>query len=122
MKDLRVLGRDLKDVIIVDNTPYAFAAQLENGYPVVPYYDDRDDRELVKLVRYLREIKDVEDIRVVNRERFKLAGLSKLNIEQYAQYYKQVGVEERSQKRAVEETIEFTKLQQSLKHFFKDWK
>ncbi len=122
IKDLRVLGRDLTKVIMVDNTPYAFAAQTENGYPIVPYYDDRDDRELVKLAKYLREIRDVEDVRKANGERFKLAGLAKLDVEQYAQYYRRVCGEDHSQRRAVEETIEFSKLQQSLKHFFKDWK
>jgi CTD small phosphatase-like protein 2 len=44
IKDLRVLAnRDLKDVVLVDNAAYSFGYQIENGVPIVPYYDNKND-------------------------------------------------------------------------------
>jgi CTD small phosphatase-like protein 2 len=58
IKDLRVLkGRDLKDLIIVDNAVYSFGAQLSNGIPITPFKYDKDDREFIFLMNYLKRIK-----------------------------------------------------------------
>ena len=87
IKDLRVLGRNLKQVVIVDNAPYAFAAQLDNGYPILPFFDDPQDRELAHVLEYLQLLKDVDDVRPFNSAKFKLQYLASLNIESYARYY-----------------------------------
>ena len=47
IKDLKRLNRNLKDVIIVDNSPLAFAFDSENGLPIKTWYDDPDDIELM---------------------------------------------------------------------------
>ena len=50
IKDLRVIrNRDLKDVILVDNSVYSFGFQLSNGVPIIPYFNDPSDKELVYL-------------------------------------------------------------------------
>eukprot|EP00353_Schmidingerella_taraikaensis_P008644 CAMPEP_0185577010 /NCGR_PEP_ID=MMETSP0434-20130131/7809_1 /TAXON_ID=626734 ORGANISM="Favella taraikaensis, Strain Fe Narragansett Bay" /NCGR_SAMPLE_ID=MMETSP0434 /ASSEMBLY_ACC=CAM_ASM_000379 /LENGTH=65 /DNA_ID=CAMNT_0028194447 /DNA_START=356 /DNA_END=553 /DNA_ORIENTATION=- len=50
IKDLRVIkNRDLKDVILVDNSVYSFGFQLDNGVPIIPYFNDPTDQELVYL-------------------------------------------------------------------------
>jgi len=73
LKDLRVLsGRNLKDIIIVDNAAYSFAYQLDNGIPIISWHNDMDDRELYKLIEYLRSLARIEDIRVANRQTFHL--------------------------------------------------
>jgi Dullard-like phosphatase family protein len=87
IKNLRVLGRDLKHVVVVDNAPYAFSVQLDNGYPILPYFDDPEDGELAHVVDYLRLLKDAEDVRPINADKFKLKYLASLNIESYARYY-----------------------------------
>lgn len=51
-KDLRILGRDLSQVILVDNSPFSYLYQLENGVPILPYYQG-EDTELLALERYL---------------------------------------------------------------------
>lgn len=71
VKDLRVINRKLKDMLLVDNMLYSYALQLENGVPIVPYYNYPEDRELLMLTEYLLALKDEEDLRVANRAYFK---------------------------------------------------
>jgi CTD small phosphatase-like protein 2 len=30
-------------MLLVDNAPYSYYFQMENGVPIVPYYDNKDD-------------------------------------------------------------------------------
>lgn len=88
IKDLRVFkGRDLKDLIIVDNAVYSFGAQLSNGIPITPFKDDKDDREFLCLMNYLDMIKDVEDFRIPNKEAFKMEQVYRFNLGSYIHYY-----------------------------------
>jgi CTD small phosphatase-like protein 2 len=73
VKDLRILGnRNLQDVILVDNAAYSFGFQVENGVPIIPFYDDKNDQELKHLTTYLKSLCDVKDVREVNKKTFKL--------------------------------------------------
>jgi len=87
IKDLRVLGCDLKSTIIVDNAIISFAFQLDNGIPIIPFYDDKDDKILPKIKDYLLSLKDLEDVRTINRKTFSLTELCKLNIPSFLKYY-----------------------------------
>ena len=54
MKDLRILGnRQLKNIVLVDNSPYSFGPQIENGIPIIPFFYNKEDRELYNLIGYL---------------------------------------------------------------------
>ena len=44
IKDLKRLNRNLKDIIIIDNSPMAYAFDVENGLPILSWFDNRDDR------------------------------------------------------------------------------
>ena len=64
VKDLRILkGIDLKDVVIIDNSILSFAYQLENGIPIVPYYEGKEDDELIFLSSFLINISNDKDLR-----------------------------------------------------------
>jgi CTD small phosphatase-like protein 2 len=73
VKDLRVLGRRLENVVLVDNAPHSYMMQLANGVPILNYLKGKEDDQLVKLEGYLMGLLDVPDVRVVNTETFRLA-------------------------------------------------
>lgn len=73
IKDLRILkDRNLSDVVLVDNSAISFAFQLDNGIPILPYYNNKEDRELLHLIEYLKPIALEPDLREHNRVNFKL--------------------------------------------------
>lgn len=76
VKDLRVLAnRDLKDVILVDNAAYSFGFQIDNGIPILPFYDNYNDKELKILTEYLKSMGDMKSVRETNAKTFKLRSL-----------------------------------------------
>jgi hypothetical protein len=68
VKDLSQLGRDLKDVIIVDNSPACYSLQPCNGIPITAWTNDRKDKELEKLSSILELLYKVDDVRDYLRE------------------------------------------------------
>jgi CTD small phosphatase-like protein 2 len=71
IKDLRIIkNRNLKDVVIVDNAVYSFGFQLDNGIPILPFYDDKNDEEMLHLVYYLKCLSQFQDIREQNKKAF----------------------------------------------------
>jgi CTD small phosphatase-like protein 2 len=72
MKDLSAIGRDLRNVVIVDNSPQAFGFQTENGVPIESWFDDPNDAQLLKLMPLLARLAASEDVRPVLRKKFNL--------------------------------------------------
>jgi len=72
LKDLTVLGRDLKQAVLVDNSPHAFGYQYDNGIPIESWFDDPHDTELLKLRDFLTEdlISSGDDVRPTVRNKF----------------------------------------------------
>ena len=56
----------MEDVVLIDNAPYSYMLQPNNGVPILNYLKGRDDDQLVKLEPYLMSLLDVEDVRTVN--------------------------------------------------------
>ena len=48
----------MKDVILVDNSVYSFGFQLDNGIPIIPYFNDPSDQEIVYLAQYVLSLND----------------------------------------------------------------
>lgn len=63
IKDLRRINRELKDVIIVDNSPISYAFTIDNGIPIKSWFSDKNDRELPRLIPLLRFLAGVKDVR-----------------------------------------------------------
>jgi CTD small phosphatase-like protein 2 len=66
VKDLSLLGRDLKKVIIIDNNPLNYELQKENGIFIKSFYGEKDDNVLLELIPILKKIalKKDNDVRV----------------------------------------------------------
>ena len=73
IKDLRIFNscRNLKDIIILDNSLFSFANQLNNGILITSFFDDKDDTFLNNAKEYLEYIQNEEDIREINKESFR---------------------------------------------------
>ena len=73
IKDLRIFkNRDLKNIILIDNSIFSFAHQLNNGILVTSFYNDEDDCFLINLKDYLMYcIENCDDIRIINQQQFK---------------------------------------------------
>jgi len=67
IKDLRRIGRDLKDTIILDNNPISYIVKKENGIPIKTWHFDKGDVELVKLIPLFEYLSKVDDVRNVIR-------------------------------------------------------
>ena len=63
IKDLQRLDRDLKNVIIVDNSPVAYSFHPENGLPIKSWFEDKADCELANLTPFLKFLAEVDDVR-----------------------------------------------------------
>ncbi len=73
IKDLRIFkNRDLKNIVLIDNSIFSFAHQLNNGILVTSFYNDENDYFLYNLKEYLSYcIEDCNDVRIINKEQFK---------------------------------------------------
>ena len=67
VKDLTLLGRPMKDIIIVDNSPVAYLFQPENAIPAVSWYDDPSDCELQRIANLLERMAYEDDVRKIIR-------------------------------------------------------
>jgi len=63
VKDMARLGRNLKDVIIIDNSVASYAFQPENGLPILSWYDEKHDMELYNYMEPLKLFSQVNDVR-----------------------------------------------------------
>ena len=63
IKDLKRLNRNLKDLVIVDNSPLAYSFDIDNGLPIKTWYEDKNDIELYKINDILEFLSTTDDVR-----------------------------------------------------------
>ncbi|KAL3855480.1 hypothetical protein ACJMK2_014691 [Sinanodonta woodiana] len=67
VKDLSKLGRDLSQVVIVDNSPASYIFHPDNAVPVQSWFDDMQDSELLDLIPFFEGLAQVNDVYTVLR-------------------------------------------------------
>merc|ERR1711971_203646 len=65
VKDLSKIGRSLRHVTIIDNSPTCYDLQPENAIPIRTWRNDKNDRELLELIPILESLAQVDDIPMV---------------------------------------------------------
>ena len=70
VKDLDIFDEhyNLKDIVIIDNSVLSFIYHLENGIPIVPYYNEDKDGSLYVVGLYLSHIHKENDLREANKK------------------------------------------------------
>lgn len=65
VKDLSQLGRNIKEVIILDNSPASYLFHPKNAVPVSSWFNDLHDSELIDMIEFLEELATVNDVTTV---------------------------------------------------------
>ena len=65
VKDLSKIGRDMKDIIIIDNSPKSYILQPECGIPIISWYGNPHDNALADLIPLIIQLSQVKDVREV---------------------------------------------------------
>ncbi|KAJ3007692.1 UNVERIFIED_CONTAM: hypothetical protein HDU68_003390, partial [Siphonaria sp. JEL0065] len=65
VKDLNLLGREIKDIIILDNSPVSYIFHPSNAIPISSWFNDPNDTELLDLIPFLEDLKHVVDVTTV---------------------------------------------------------
>jgi RNA polymerase II subunit A small phosphatase-like protein len=66
-QDLSQLGRNLKDTIIIDNSPTSYIFHPQHAVPISSWFSDAHDNELLDLIPVLEDLssKNVQDVSLV---------------------------------------------------------
>jgi len=82
VKDMCRMGRDITQIMIVDNSPHSYAFNPESAIPCESWFSDRSDRELLDMIPFLEQLADpaVTDIREKLKE-LQISGLDALKRE-----------------------------------------
>ncbi|ROW14708.1 hypothetical protein VPNG_03817 [Cytospora leucostoma] len=67
VKDLAKIGRDLKDTIIIDNSPTSYIFHPQHAVPISSWFSDAHDNELLDLIPVLEDLAGpaVQDVSLV---------------------------------------------------------
>ena len=67
IQNISLLGRDLKQCIIIDNNPQCYQLHPQHAVPISSWFEDHLDVELLTMIPLLQDLArdDVEDVRDV---------------------------------------------------------
>ena len=59
------MGRDLKSVVIIDNSPSCYMFHPSNAIAVTSWFNDPNDNELLGLIPFLKDLRAVENVTLI---------------------------------------------------------
>jgi RNA polymerase II subunit A small phosphatase-like protein len=62
LKDLSKLGRNLSQVVIIDNSPISYSRQPYNAMAISTWFDDPLDQNLARLIPWLEKVASAKDV------------------------------------------------------------
>jgi Dullard-like phosphatase family protein len=62
IKNLSSLGRDLRKVVIVDNSPTSYLLHPDNGISISSWFGDKSDKSLSEIFSLLQQLSKAEDV------------------------------------------------------------
>ncbi|BFZ15543.1 hypothetical protein BsWGS_18582 [Bradybaena similaris] len=62
VKDLSRLGRDLNQVVIIDNSPASYIFHPENAVAVSSWFDEMNDTELLDLIPFFERLEQADNV------------------------------------------------------------
>ncbi|XP_074040416.1 CTD small phosphatase herzog isoform X2 [Leptinotarsa decemlineata] len=65
VKDLNKLGRELGQIVIVDNSPASYIFHPDNAVPVASWFDDANDSELLDLIPFFEKLANMDNVYTV---------------------------------------------------------
>ncbi|EUD65005.1 hypothetical protein C922_04633 [Plasmodium inui San Antonio 1] len=75
VKDLKILGRDLNNVVIIDNSTFVHKFCEDNCILIKSWFDDPTDKELYKLIPFLKKLSKkksvIRELRKYNKKKRK---------------------------------------------------
>lgn len=64
IKNLSQMGRDLKNLIIIDNSPASYIFHPQHAVPISSWFSDTHDCELLDILPLLKDLSGIDDIRM----------------------------------------------------------
>jgi len=70
VKDMGRMGRDITQIMILDNSPHSYLFNRENAIPCETWYNDQNDKELLDMIQMFEQLADpvVTDVRKTLRD------------------------------------------------------
>lgn len=62
VKDLTMLGRHMKNSVIIDNSAMSYMFQPTHAIPIITWFNDNSDTQLFDLLPFLDKLADCEDV------------------------------------------------------------
>ena len=81
VKDLSELGRDMTDVLIIDNSPTAYLFQPDNALPIISWYDEKEDTQLYDYIPFLQALSNIDDVRPILKALMENSNENDVNME-----------------------------------------
>ena len=89
------LNIKMKDIIIIDNNPFSFKFNKNNGIPIKSWHFDKSDSELIKIIPLLKYLAKTNDVRkyipfIIKNDEINFENINKILQKKQTKVYKTI--------------------------------